>query len=339
MIFGLKNPAQQLNWTEKPSPIPLMNRVESGGKIVMPNWTFQNAEIDKSEGTKLTLHFTCAAPKLDLRSEWWARPGPGPIHHAMFLTNQSNSSLKIFYQPTLAVQWTVPAADLANQTNNKLWMWYFRCDGGLPGPQSGVYRREISEKLDCIVRTHPDAGMIPLVVVDLDGRQGFYVGVEWSFGDIRLTGLPASNPPGETLLAGNVMDFKTTLETGQVFELPPGFLGAYDGDIDAAGNRLRKYLFRYNMPKVIRNDKTYPKVQWNAFGATGKQPGSWDPVESKYYPLVDDIAPLGFERGDDRRGLVDWRRACVRPAGLAVGNEKGGRLCPPTRHAVRAVLE
>ena len=59
--------------------------------------------------------------------------------------------------------------------------------------------------------------------------------------------------------------------------LPPGFLGAYDGDIDAAGNRLRKYLFRFNMPEVVRHDATYPKVQWNAFGATGKQPGGWNP--------------------------------------------------------------
>ena len=32
-IFELKNPARQLNWTERPSPIPLLNRVASGGKI------------------------------------------------------------------------------------------------------------------------------------------------------------------------------------------------------------------------------------------------------------------------------------------------------------------
>ncbi len=52
---------------------------------------------------------------------------------------------------------------------------------------------------------------------------------------------------------------------------------------------------KYRVPDVLRQDPGYPKVQWNAFGATGKAPGSWDPVESKYYPLIDDIAPLGFE--------------------------------------------
>jgi alpha-galactosidase len=49
------------------------------------------------------------------------------------------------------------------------------------------------------------------------------------------------------------------------------------------------------MPEVLRRDTGYPKVQWNAFGATGKAPGSWDPVEKKFYPLIDDLAPLGFE--------------------------------------------
>jgi alpha-galactosidase len=65
--------------------------------------------------------------------------------------------------------------------------------------------------------------------------------------------------------------------------------------LDDAGNRLRRWLLRYCVPDILRQDPGYPKVQWNAFGATGKTPGSWDPVEKKYYPLVDDIAPLGFE--------------------------------------------
>jgi alpha-galactosidase len=49
------------------------------------------------------------------------------------------------------------------------------------------------------------------------------------------------------------------------------------------------------MPEIVRGDAAYPKVQWNAFGATGDKPGSWNSVESKYYPMVDAIAPLGFE--------------------------------------------
>lgn len=293
-IVELKNPVQQTNWTPSPSHLPLPDHVESDGKSVTPNWRLQDAVVDQSTGTKLTLRFASTTPKLEIKSEWWAKPGPGPIHHAMFLTNLSGAPVKIFYQPTLAVRWTVPAAGPADQKYNKPWMWYFHADGAMPDSQ-GVYREEISEKLDRTVRTQPEGGMIPLVVVDWDGRQGIYVGVEWSFADIRLTGQPISNPPGATLLAGNVMDFETSLAAGQVFELPPAFLGAYDGDIDAMGNRLRKHLLCYSMPEILRSDATYPKVQWNAYGATGKTPGAWDCVESKYYSLADDASALGFE--------------------------------------------
>jgi alpha-galactosidase len=85
------------------------------------------------------------------------------------------------------------------------------------------------------------------------------------------------------------------LAPGETIELRPGFLGAYSGDLDAAGNRLRRWLMQYRVPDILRRDPGYPKVQWNAFGATGKTRGSWDPVEKKFYPLIDDIAPLGFE--------------------------------------------
>jgi len=293
-ILELSNPAQQVNWTGRPSPIPLMNSVELDGKDTPLDWILQKAHTDDSNGTKLTLYFTSTAPKLELKSEWWARPGPGPVRHASFITNKSGRGVKIFYQPTVAVQLTAPQAGPAESQSGKLWMWYFHTSGGRPDPQ-GVYREEVTEKLDRTLRTQPNGRMVPLVVFDQNGRHGVYVGVEWSFGDIRARGLTAPGTPGARVEAGNVLDFAAQLEAGQVFQVPPGFVGAYDGDIDDAGNRLRKYLFRYSMPEILRNDPTYPKVQWNAFGATGKTPGSWDPVESKYYPLIDDMAPLGFE--------------------------------------------
>ena len=326
-IFELRNRAQQLNWTGKPSPIPLMSHVECGGKKISPDWTFRSARIDKSNGTKLTLHFASTTPKLELKSEWWARPGPGPIRHAGLLTNQSAEPVKIFYQPTFAIQLTVPQTAAADPKDGKLWMWYFHCDGSRPDPQ-GVYREEVTEKLDRTVRTDPGpVSMIPLVVLDLDGRHGVYVGVEWSLGDIRVRGLPAPSPPGASVEAGNVLDFSAQLEAGQVFEVPPGFIGTYDGDIDGAGNQLRKYLFAFSMPEILRTDPTYPKVQWNAFGATGKKPGSWDPVESKFYPLIDDIAPLGFEEvmidvgwwqgNEPESDRVDWSSGMKKAADYA----------------------
>ena len=293
-ILELKNRAQRLNWIDKPCPIHLLERVEFGGQSIAPDWVFKGAVIDKSDGTKLTLLFESATPKLELRSEWRARPGAGPIRQAEFIVNKSAGPVKIPYRPSLDLQLTSPQASAAAAKNESLWLWCFHTDGGTPDAQ-GVYHEQVTEGLNRTVYTDPNGAAIPLLVLDLEGRHGVYVGVEWSFAEIRLAGLRSSDRPGAAIQAGNSPGFQTTLEVGQVFEVPPTFVGAYDGDIDGMGNSLRNYLFRYSMPETLRSDPTYPKVQWNAFGATGKAPGSWDPVESKYYPLIDDISPLGYE--------------------------------------------
>jgi alpha-galactosidase len=95
------------------------------------------------------------------------------------------------------------------------------------------------------------------------------------------------------------------------------------------------------MPAELRTDTGYPKLQWNAFTATGMCPTSqmdpkaWDPVEEKYYPLIKEAAALGFEEMNVDVGwwnglepdtdLTDWPRgmgaaaAATHEAGLRFG--------------------
>lgn len=178
------------------------------------------------------------------------------------------------------------------------------------------------------VRTSPTGEFIPYVVLGADGPEGVYFGVEWSFSRIEVVTLEASTLPAVRLWAG-MADRRVTLAPGQTFVVPPGFVGAYRGDLDDAGNRLRRWLFAYCLPAVLRDDPSYPKVQWNAFGATGKAPGSWDPVEAQYDPLIDDIAPLGIEevmidvgwwQGEEPDSdPVDWPSGMGRAADYAHG--------------------
>jgi hypothetical protein len=88
-IFELKHARDGGNWTGTPSVFPLLDHAEVGGQSIALKWTFRNAETDNSNGTRLTLRFTTDAPELELKSQWWARPGRGPIRHAAFLTNHS----------------------------------------------------------------------------------------------------------------------------------------------------------------------------------------------------------------------------------------------------------
>jgi hypothetical protein len=80
-IYGLTNPAQGWNWTPVHTEFPLLGRVIVSPDTVsqVVNWKFQDATVDESNGKKVTLRFTSTAPKMELKSTWWARKGPGPV--------------------------------------------------------------------------------------------------------------------------------------------------------------------------------------------------------------------------------------------------------------------
>lgn len=283
-ILELSDPASNWNWTDSPSRFQLMDSVNMDGVSYMMNWVFKSGVLDK-DGTKLNMIFTNAEPDMELRSVWQAREGQGPIRHTMYLKNNTGSTIRIYEQESIFLQASCP--------ENNTTVWYINDDGSSPD-SIGVYTDPLEEGYHRSLRISEDAkDWIPFVVLDANSKYGCYIGWEWSIGRILIS--RENGNKGTLLKAGNGDDFRTDLFAGETFEVPPAFIGAYTGDIDDCGNSLRKYLFNYSMPDILREDNGFPKVEWNAFAATGKEQGSWDPVESKYYPLIDDIAPLGFE--------------------------------------------
>ena len=270
------------NWTTAGSRIALIDRIDVAGARTTPRWTYRSATVDASDGVKVAVTFTNAEPAMELTSLWHARKGPGPVRHTMFLVNRSAKPVTIYEQESLDVRVAGPDKGTS--------VWYIKNDASTPD-KIGVYHDPLTAGYRKALTIAEGENFIPYVVVDGGGR-GVYLGWEWSIGRIAI----ASDAPGTaTVKAGNGDAFKTDLAAGATFEVPPAFLGAYRGDLDDAANSLHKYLFRYCVPEVLRNDPTYPKVEWNAFAATGQGQGSWQPIETKYYPLIDDIAPLGFE--------------------------------------------
>ncbi len=288
VIYELINPSAGWNWTKEPSVLPLVKKVRMGRATREIRWKFKAGKIDKTDGQRATLVFVCEEPALELTSEWLARPGRGPVRHALRITNRSNEPVTVADPPTLHLD-LVAGKDLGELT-----MWTFHTDGATPD-KVGVYRDPVQPPFSRQIRTHSGGEFIPYAVFDAGGKQGVYVGIEWGYCRVACVA-PEDWPAGTfRVRGGEFAGFSPVVEPGGTFESPPGFVGAYKGDVDDAGNSLRRQLFTYNMPEVVRKDATYPKVQWNAFGATGDKPGSWNSVESKYYPMVDAIAPLGFE--------------------------------------------
>jgi hypothetical protein len=285
VVSELSSPAAGHNWIGTPVASGLPSQVEVAGKATRLRWQFVDAASDDRDGRGLTLRFACAEPALEAVSEWWACAGPGPVQHRLTITNRSAQALILHGQPTFDLDLTGASA-----------LWSFHSDGITPDPV-GVYQVSLTAAPAGVrqtVRTTPGGEFIPYVVLDAGGRHGLYVGLEWSFCRIETMTLAGAAGPA-VRLRGGAADRRLEVAPGATFAVPSGFIGAYQGDLDDAGNRLRRWLFRYGVPAILRDDPSTPKVQWNAFGATGKTPGSWDPVEAKYYPLIDDIAPLGFE--------------------------------------------
>ena len=225
------------NWAATPSAFPLVGHVDVAGARRTLNWLYQGGREDKGDGTKITLTFTNADPALELTSIWHARGGPGPVRHAMFIKNRSAGKVTIYEQESLDVHVVGPGNDTS--------LWYINDDGSLPDA-TGVYHDKLASGYQKTLRFSEDQDFIPFAVVDANGGQGVYIGWEWSIGRIAIAAHSA--PSGAHIKAGNSDGFKTDLEPGETFEVPPGFIGAYQGDLDEAANSLHKYLFNYSMP-------------------------------------------------------------------------------------------
>lgn len=284
-VYELGSPAADWNWTTAPAAFPLLGRVDVDGQQRAVRWVYQEGTVDSSDGVRLTIRFSCQEPALELRSVWHARPGRGPVRHCMYLKNSTAASITIYEQETFDLHVRGPQGDTH--------VCYLSDDATIPDA-TGVYRDRLSgDYRKTLTITSVNQDWVPYVVVDGNGKCGVYAGWEWSNGRVAIAGDGTAN--GVRVQMGNGDSFRTDVAAGETFEVPPGFLGAYAGDLDDAGNSVRRYLFQHNMPELIRKDATFPKVEWNAFAPTGKGQGSWEPTETKYYPFIDDIAPLGFE--------------------------------------------
>lgn len=271
------------NWTREHSIFPLVSRADVAGVPHTLHWNYRSGSKDSRDG-KVTIVFTNADPALELTSTWQARPGPGPIRHTMSIANRSANPVTIYEQESMNVHLAGPASPAS--------VTYINDDGSIPDA-TGIYHDKLVAGYRKLLPISEKQDFIPYAVVDANGTEGIYIGWEWSVGRLAIAANHA--PAGVSFKAGNSDDFKTDLAPGATFAVPPAFIGAYRGDLDDAANSLHKYLYNYSMPATIRKDASYPKVEWNAFAATGQGQGSWKPTEKKYYPLIDEIAPLGFE--------------------------------------------
>ena len=216
-IYELSGP-DGWNWTKVPSVFPLLDRVEVAGTPVTPAWTYRQGNVDKSDGVKLTVVFTCADPALELRSVWQAYEGPGPVHLSMFIVNKSDKTVTIYEQESIDVHVSGPGKDTS--------AWYINDDGSSPDA-TGVYHDLLGENYRKDLGISESQDYIPFTVIEAGGARGVYFGWEWSVGRMAISAHNA--PAGAHVKAGSGDNFRTDLGRRRDVRGAAGFHGRVPG--------------------------------------------------------------------------------------------------------------
>ncbi len=256
-IVRLANPAQGWNWTPAPTEFPLLAHVAvSGGPAQNPDWKFQDAAVDESDGRKVTLRFTSTTPKLELKSIWWARKGPGPVEESMVISNQTGAALNVNGRDLVT-------ADLALVTDNPAMLWRFNKTPRGGGPDAhGVVRTDVGVYTDKLAPGvtvqsefgHPgDTGTdadLPFEMYDVGAKHGLYLGYLFGYGKSNTQVTGDGLHVTDRLYLDD--DEQIPVEKDKSFTVPGLFIGTYQGDTDDGSNRMKKWFWNYKIQAYLK---------------------------------------------------------------------------------------
>ena len=125
IITSLTNTTRGWNWITAPTNVSFAVSAKTGSLMSACSWGYVSSTLDTSSGQKLTMLFTNGSPRMSLVSEWWARPGRGPIRNQTTITNVSGLAV------TLS---NVPSMYLPLTGDGTLNTWYISASGDRPDP-------------------------------------------------------------------------------------------------------------------------------------------------------------------------------------------------------------
>jgi len=253
-IQSLRSKREKHNWLAAPTPLSLMESVWVGDKNVPLAWQLEQVQPSSGSG-ELTFCFTNAEPRLALRSIWRARPGHGPVEHWAEIENRSGQKITLSCQDSLALR--------GLRAGGPATVHWIKRGGGNADTEGGAFQDRITNGFTLALNSDPTEGAspVPWLAVQLGSERGLYVGWEFSGrGGIRAT----ANLGQLDLHIGNHPDFKTDIEPGEVFRVPPAFVGCYTGDVDEGSYGLHRFVLEKLRPPVARNDPD-PILAYNLY--------------------------------------------------------------------------
>ncbi|HMI53582.1 MAG TPA: hypothetical protein VK525_18860, partial [Candidatus Saccharimonadales bacterium] len=209
----------------------------SGIRKIPVHWKF-NGPASQQDPQHVSFVYESGSPHLRLTWAWNARTGFGPIEHQIRIENLDAREYWIPLQDSFVFDWHVAPAE-------RLEHLYIEKGADAPS-EAGTHRVTIPAGYQWKGTSSPygrsgknaPREIIPWFLVQRTGKAqgGWYAGIEFS-GRTRLTlQRDGESMRGEAGLDPNPGAYRTRLEPGGSFDVPPVFLGAFAQDTESAGN-------------------------------------------------------------------------------------------------------
>jgi melibiase-like protein/glycosyl hydrolase family 36 len=265
-LVNLSGPSQPA-WSNQ-SEETLPATVDIDGAEIPVMWHL-NLKLSTSDAHHAVFFYEADNPHLRIRWEWEARAGFGPIEHKITIENLSNRDIWLPIVNSLSLDWKIaPGIRLRNL--------YVEKGADTPSAQ-GTHLDEVGEGYlwTGLSSTYalPTPGqpreIIPAEIVcgEANAHAGWYAGIEFS-GRTRIS-LERSGEALKSQLGLNPEPgpFRTRIRSGDSFETPTVFLGAFSGGPDGAGNQLRSWVREVLNSPLTWKDPQYPLMVNNSWGS------------------------------------------------------------------------
>lgn len=239
-MTSLRQPTNPTDWIAVPTRIP-MPSVQKAPEHPTAQWTFLDAQEDRTNGYRLTLRFHCTDPALELTSVWRALPGPGPVENEVTVVNRSEG--KVVFLPT-------PAAEIALSADAPLTV--HRVEKTSVG-----IGKVVEEPLTANAKGKTNSEWIPLLFLGAENTHGAYLGFEWELGGFQWT---AADPSHVTCSIRPITE-SVTREPEGIFRIPAIYYGVYQGDLDDGSNRFKRWFWNHKITRSLHDNVNEPWVE------------------------------------------------------------------------------
>jgi len=307
-LVSFKNPATNHEYVQGPSDI---FEFEIDGRKVTgqsQNWVLENVETEKVGQGELLLRIQIHDDSVEVSKNYLLYPEESIIQEWLDIKNISGHSLTLADPSFLhmhILQREVSQIDFSYMTGGMCFFgsWILKTQ-----PLTAGFARnfDASDPPECLAGgrcgdwTAGTSIYAPIqVYFDRKAKDGVLVGWDYMGRWASLVGNYEGGPVNVTL---KVSGYKKMVPQGDSVETPKAFTGTFEGDLDAMGNQLLDYQYRYKWDYT--RQEYFPAIQmlgywWN--GATDfdpKHPGEdVEPISTfrKIFRMADIMRHVGAD--------------------------------------------